>query len=225
MQICEETKQHLNFILVQFPENLDKNYAASSGKTKKQLKVSIDFLDSIGKSHYLTEIGKERIRRVGAKMLEEQNVQTTLGDEAKPPLDIGFKVFKLDTSNLKTWDSTPVSEDQLELLFERMNSMIDRVKDDRTDLDMVYEVMLKLGVPLTMPVIPMEINGKRVYSIQEGTTLLVCLVEGISSEDVEALADYDPTKIILAKSSLADDTAMSNAYYILRNRGIELKLV
>lgn len=173
----------------------------------------------------MTEIGKERIRRVGAKMLEEQNVQTTLGDEAKPPLDIGFKVFKLDTSNLKTWDSTPVSEDQLELLFERMNSMIDRVKDDRTDLDMVYEVMLKLGVPLTMPVIPMEINGKRVYSIQEGTTLLVCLVEGISSEDVEALADYDPTKIILAKSSLADDTAMSNAYYILRNRGIELKLV
>lgn len=225
MQICAETKEHLNFILVQFPENLDKNYAASSGKTKKQLKVSLDFLDSIGKSHYLTEIGKERIRRAGAKMMEEQSIQTTLGDEAKPPLDIGFKVFKLDTSNLKTWDSTPVSEDQLELLFERMNGMIDRVKDDRTDLDMVYEVMLKLGVPLTMPVIPMEINGKRVYSIQEDITLLVCLVEGISSEDVEALADYTPAKIILAKSSLDDDTAMSNAYYILRDRGIELKLV
>ena len=113
----------------------------------------------------------------------------------------------------------------MQQLLDRLNGMIDRVKPDRTDLDMVYEVMLKIGVPLTVPVLPVEIHGKRAYSIGEDAMLLVCLAEGVSAEDVEALADYAPSKIILAKSSLADDTAMSNAYYILKDRRIELKLV
>ena len=103
--------------------------------------------------------------------------------------------------------------------------MIDRVKEDRTDLDMVYEIMLKLGVPLTAPVAPIEVNGKQAYSIQGDATLLVCLAENISLKDAEKLAALSPAKIILPKSSLADDTAMSNTYYTLRDLGIELKLV
>jgi len=66
-------------------------------------------------------------------------------------LDVGFRVFKLDTSNLKTWDSTPVTEDDMQLLLDRMNSMIHRVKSDRSDMDMVCEIMLKLGVPIDAP--------------------------------------------------------------------------
>ena len=225
MQVSREMRQQLHFILIQLPENLDKNYAAASGNTKKQLKVPIDFLDSIGRPHFISEIGKERIRRAGAKLLEEQSSQVSFDENPAPPLDVGFKVFKLDTSNLKTWDSTPIKEEQLELLFTRMNSMIDRVKEDRTDLDMVYEIMLKLGVPLTAPVAPIEVNGKQAYSIQGDATLLVCLAENISLKDAEKLAALSPAKIILAKSSLADDTAMSNTYYTLRDLGIELKLV
>lgn len=225
MQVSKEMRQQLHFILIQLPENLDKNYAAASGNTKKQLKVPIDFLDSIGRPHFISEIGKERIRRAGAKLLEEQSSQVSFDENPAPPLDVGFKVFKLDTSNLKTWDSTPIREEQLELLFTRMNSMIDRVKEDRTDLDMVYEIMLKLGVPLTAPVAPIEVNGKQAYSIQGDATLLVCLAENISLKDAEKLAALSPAKIILAKSSLADDTAMSNTYYTLRDLGIELKLV
>lgn len=225
MQVSREMRQQLHFILIQLPENLDKNYAAASGNTKKQLKVPIDFLDSIGRPHFISEIGKERIRRAGAKLLEEQSSQVSFDENPAPPLDVGFKVFKLDTSNLKTWDSTPIGEEQLELLFTRMNSMIDRVKEDRTDLDMVYEIMLKLGVPLTAPVAPIEVNGKQAYSIQGDATLLVCLAENISLKDAEKLAALSPAKIILAKSSLADDTAMSNTYYTLRDLGIELKLV
>lgn len=225
MQVSREMRQQLHFILIQLPENLDKNYAAASGNTKKQLKVPIDFLDSIGRPHFISEIGKERIRRAGAKLLEEQSSQVSFDENPAPPLDVGFKVFKLDTSNLKTWDSTPIREEQLELLFTRMNSMIDRVKEDRTDLDMVYEIMLKLGVPLTAPVAPIEVNGKQAYSIQGDATLLVCLAENISLKDAEKLAALSPAKIILAKSSLADDTAMSNTYYTLRDLGIELKLV
>ena len=225
MQVSKEMRQQLHFILIQLPENLDKNYAAASGNTKKQLKVPIDFLDSIGRPHFISESGKERIRRAGAKLLEEQSSQVSFDENPAPPLDVGFKVFKLDTSNLKTWDSTPKREEQLELLFTRMNSMIDRVKEDRTDLDMVYEIMLKLGVPLTAPVAPIEVNGKQAYSIQGDATLLVCLAENISLKDAEKLAALSPAKIILAKSSLADDTAMSNTYYTLRDLGIELKLV
>ena len=225
MQVSKEMRQQLHFILIQLPENLDKNYAAASGNTKKQLKVPIDFLDSIGRPHFISEIGKERIRRAGAKLLEEQSSQVSFDENPAPPLDVGFKVFKLDTSNLKTWDSTPIREEQLELLFTRMNSMIDRVKEDRADLDMVYEIMLKLGVPLTAPVAPIEVNGKQAYSIQGNATLLVCLAENISLKDAEKLAALSPAKIILAKSSLADDTAMSNTYYTLRDLGIELKLV
>ena len=65
----------------------------------------------------------------------------------------------LDTSNLKTWDATPVDEEDLFTLYERINGMIDTVKRDRRDLDMVYEVMLKMGVPLTFPVIPVEVDS------------------------------------------------------------------
>ena len=89
----------------------------------------------------ICEIGKERIRRAGKKILEE-NTQMELGDVEKSPLDVGFKVFKLDTSNLKTWDGTPIQDTQIDLFYERLNAMIDTVKDDRTDMDVVYEVML-----------------------------------------------------------------------------------
>ena len=82
----------------------------------------------------ICEIGKERIRRAG-KSLSETDAQLTLDDAEKSPLDIGFRVLKLDSSNLKTWDTTPVEEEQMSLFVERMNNMVHRVKTDRTDMD------------------------------------------------------------------------------------------
>ncbi len=225
MKLNNMDNRNRRYICVQLPENLDITITTADQKAKAIIQNAIAFLTSIGKPHYLTEIGKERIRRAGAKLLERQGDQIELGEEEKAPLDIGFKVFKLDSSNLKTWDGTPVSEENVQMILERMNSMTHRVKPDRSDLDVVYEVMLKLGVPLSSPVVAIDVDGKRAYSIGEKARLLVCLVEGLSSEDVEALAGCAPNKIVLAKSSLADDTAMSNAYYILQERGIELKLV
>lgn len=206
MQLNKEDGGNRKFIMVQLPEICDEKSEAYKAGYRN-----------------ICEIGKERIPRAGAKLLESDGQMTLNGE--KLSLDVGFKVFKLDTSNLKTWDRTPVSEDNLITLFERLNGMIDRVKHDRTDLNMVYEVMLKMGVPLTFPVLPIDINGKKTYSIGEGAMLLVCLTDDVTSEDVEAMANYAPAKIILAKNSLADETAMSNAYYILRDKGIELKLV
>lgn len=224
MLINSEDNKNRHFILVQLPENLDKNYEVATGKTKSQLKVSIDFLDSINKSHTISEIGKERIRRAGKKLTETDG-QIKLGEEAKQPLDVGFKVYKLDTSNLKTWDAAPIADDDLLTLYNRMNGMIHRVKPDRTDLDMVYEIMLKLGVPLTYSVQKIDLNGKSAYTVGEDCLLLICLAENVQPEDVETMAEYAPAKIIISRDSFADDTAMSNAYYILRDKQIELKLV
>lgn len=228
MLMNNEDHQYRRFIMVQLPENLDKNYEAATGKTKAQLKISIDFLESINKPHTISEIGKERIRRAGAKILaeaEEKNRQIQIGEEEKTLPDVGFKVFKLDTSNLKTWDSTPVTEDDMQILLDRMNGMIHRVKSDRSDIDMVYEIMLKLGVPLTYSAGKIDVNGKTAYTVGEDRLLLICLADDVRPEDVEAMAEYAPAKLIIARDSFKNDTAMANAHYILRDKGIELKLV
>ena len=168
--------------------------------------------------------GIGRLDGVGSGMgidnLEEYRKAT--GDMV---LDTGFRVFKLDSSNLQTWDATPVDELRMEDLLNRMNTMINRVKADRSDLDMVCEVMLKLGVPLTYSVNKVAVNRKIAYTVGDDCLLLVCLAADITPEDVEAMAEYVPAKVIISRDSFADDTAMANAYYILRDRGIELKLL
>lgn len=172
----------------------------------------------------ICEIGKERIRRAGKKLTETDG-QMQIGDSEKKPLDVGFRVFKLDTSNLQTWDSTPVDEINMDDLLDRMNTMVNRVKPDRSDMDMVCEIMLKLGVPLTSTIDKVTVNGKSAYIVKGDSLLLVCLAADISPEDVEAMADYTPAKVVISRDSFANDTAMANAHYILRDRGIELKLV
>ena len=206
MQLNAEDGGNRHFILVQLPELCDEKSEAYKAGYKN-----------------ICEIGKERIRRAGKKILEE-HTQVTM-EEDKQPLDVGFRVFKLDTSNLKTWDATPIEDEQLDLLYQRMNSMIHRVKPERTDLDMIYEIMLKLGVPLTYTVTPFSINNKTVYGVGNDCLLLVCLAEDVQPEDVEQMIEYAPAKIIISRDSFADDTAMANAYYILRDHGIELKLI
>lgn len=206
MQLNAEDGGNRRFILVQIPELCDEKSEAYKAGYKN-----------------ICEIGKERIRRAGKKILEE-HIQVTM-DEDKSPLDVGFRVFKLDTSNLKTWDATPIEDEQLDLLYQRMNSMIHRVKPERTDLDMIYEIMLKLGVLLTYSVTSFSVNNKTVYGVGDDCLLLVCLAEDVQPEDIEQMAEYAPAKIIISRDSFADDTAMANAYYILRDHGIELKLV
>ena len=223
MQLNAEDGGNRRFILVQLPELCDEQSEAYKAGYKN-----------------ICEIGKERIRRAGKQLTvnREQVTGNSLKKDDKSkeitvncsllPItspDVGFRVFKLDTSNLKTWEGTPIENEQLDLLYQRMNSMIHRVKPERTDLDMIYEIMLKLGVPLTCPVAPFSINNKAVYGVGEDCLLLVCLAENVRPEDVEQMTEYAPAKIIISRDSFADDTAMANAYYILRDHGIELKLV
>lgn len=203
-----EDDKNRKFIMIQLPESFSED----------EEKIDAGYRN-------ICDVGKERIRRAGAKILEEKGAQIELGEEEKKSLDIGFKVFKLDDSNLKLWDSTPITGDnQLEMFTERMNSMIHSVKDDRTDMDVVYEIMLKMGVPLDIPVQYVEVNNKVVYIVGE-FLLMIALFNNITAEDIEGMSAYAPAKIICAEEGFKDDSALSNAHYILRDKQIELKLV
>lgn len=225
MQLNQEDGGNRRFILIQLPEACDEKSDAYKAGYRN-----------------ICEIGKERIRRAGSELLREaasgkgrldstgygmgiDNIEEYRKHTGDIVLDSGFKVFKLDTSNLKTWDSEPIAEDDLLTLYERMNGMINRVKTDRTDMDMVCEIMLKLGVPLTRSVTKVGIGGKSAYKVGDDGHLLICLAENVLPEDVEQMAEYVPAKIIIARDSFANDTAMANVHYILRDKGIELKLV
>lgn len=239
MQLNAEDGGNRRFILVQLPELCDeKSEAYKTGykniceigkeRIRRAGKMLKDALESSGlfvramKRH---QDQHDSLEGFAYAEWEESPEVINAKKEMAAKLDVGFRVFKLDTSNLETWDATPIEDEQLDLLYRRMNSMIHRVKPERTDLDMIYEIMLKLGVPLTYSVTPFSINNKTVYGVGDDCLLLVCLAEDVQPVDVEQMTEYAPAKIIISRDSFADDTAMANAYYILRDHGIELKLV
>lgn len=207
MQLNAEDGLNRQFICVQLPELCDEKSEAFKAGYKN-----------------ICEIGKERIRRAGKK-LTENNGQLSLQD--KPPLDVGFKVFKLDTSNLAKWDSS-IPANTEGLFQQRLSEIENSVKSDRTDLDLVYEVMLKLGIPLDYKVIPIEINDKKAYSIGEDCLVLICVdygKDGITPDDVKAMCEYVPAQIVSTEKAFKDDSALKNVYYILKNNNIEIKLL
>lgn len=196
MQLNSEDNGNRQFIMVQIPVLCDE-------------KVDSNFEN-------ICEIGKERIRRAGAK-ISEQNEN----------VDTGFKVFKLDTSNLVKWDSTPTEDTQE--LTNRMALLQNTIKPDRNDLDMVYETMLKLGIPLDYSVTEVSVNDKKAYSIGDECLVLICLdygKEGITADDVKTMCEeFVPAKIVASEQAFKDDVALSNAHYILKDHNIEMKLL
>lgn len=200
MQLNAEDGGNRQFIMVQLPELTDEKSEAYKAGYKN-----------------ICEIGKERIRRAGAKIKAEH-----------PEVDMGFKVFKLDSSNLIKWDDTPILDNNTQDLFTRMNNMVESIKTDRTELDVVYEVMLKLGIPATYKIFETQVNGRKVYSIGEDGLVLVCLDKsngGITPEDITAMCDLAPAKIVASENAFKDDVALSNAYYISKDKGIEIELL
>lgn len=214
MQLNAEDGGNRQFICVQLPELCDEKSEAYKAGYKN-----------------ICEIGKERIRRAGKKLLESGGLRVKSEDSSTPnspnsTLDIGFKVFKLDTSNLVEWDSTPTEDEQA--IAQRFSLLNETIKSDRTDLDVVYEVMLKMGIPLTYKVIPTQINDKKAFSIGENCLVLVCLdygKDGITPEDIKEMCELIPAKIVSSEQAFKDSSALSNAYYILKDKDIEMKLL
>lgn len=208
MKWNSEHDTNLKFIMVQLPEKCDEKSDAYKDGYKT-----------------ICDIGEKRIELAGKELTENSTNQLSL--EKKQSLDIGFRVFKLDTSNLAKWDSTPTEDE--EELQTRFLGMADTVKVGRTPEDLVYEVMLKLGIPLDYKVIPIKINDKEAFAIGEDCLVLVCTDKGesgISGDDIRLMCDeYTPAKIVTSEEAFADDSALSNAYYILKDKDIEMEIL
>ena len=221
MQLNSEDGSNRKFIMVQLPEMCNEKSEAYKAGYKN-----------------ICEIGKERIRRAG-NLIAENIVLLRSGsaewvespeflakrDEVKKEMDFGFKIFKLDTSNFRIWDSSPIiGNNQLDMLTERMNSMIDGIKDDRKDIDVVYEIMLKVGISLDTSVQCTKVHEKIVYIVGD-FLLMIVLFDNITIEDIEEIVKYKPKKIVCAETGFKDDSTLSNTYYVLKNNQVELKLV
>lgn len=169
------------FIMVQLPEKTDEKSEAYKAGYKN-----------------ICEIGKERIRRAGRKIKEDA------GLTAPADLDIGFRCLRLDESNMKPVYYTPEKTQQQDLF-----SLVDNVKPDRTPEDLLFQVMLDLGVLLSSPIEVKEIAGKKVFNVAEGF-LLACFDHDVTEETVKAIAQMKPYYAVFRDSSMANDSVATN---------------
>ena len=177
------------FILVQLPEDLDARLKSASKQSSKQvINNAIALCDRLNSPHVLTTIAEERIRRAGNKIAEEvaeANKQPKLGEEPKKLPDIGFRVFKLDESGI---EQSPNGQLTINLR-----------KEGRSDLDIIFEVMLKWGYELTYPIKKVEFAGYECYSVAEGD-LICCMQPGLTVDALEAIAAEQPRRVFIMDS-------------------------
>jgi adenine-specific DNA-methyltransferase len=197
----------LRWILVQLPEPLDP--------ANRDQKLSADFCKSIRRPPLLSEITKERLRRAGKKLRQ---------DATSAPGDLGFRVFKLDSSNIRAWEPNP------DALKDSLFDSLEHIKEGRSPDDILYEVLLKLGLDLCVPIEQRTIAKKTVHSVGGGA-LMVCLDEKITRKDVErlalgiaewheSLAPSGETTCVFRDSAFADDVVKSNIAAILEQHGL-----
>ena len=181
MKLNAEDGGHRKFILVQLPEKTDEKSEAYKAGYKN-----------------ICEIGKERIRRAGKKIKEDA------GLTAPDDLDIGFRCLRLDESNMKPVYYTPDEVDQQDLF-----SLVDNVKENRTPEDLLFQVMLDLGVLLSSSIETKEIAGKKVFNVADGF-LLACFDHDVTEETVKAIAQMKPYYAVFRDSSMANDSVATN---------------
>ena len=181
MQLNAEDGGHRKFIMVQLPEKTDEKSEAYKAGYKN-----------------ICEIGKERIRRAGKKIKDDA------GLTAPADLDIGFRCLRLDESNMKPVYYTPDEVGQQDLF-----SLVDNVKEDRTPEDLLFQVMLDLGVLLSSSIEVKEIAGKKVFNVAD-EFLLACFDHDVTEETVKAIAQMKPYYAVFRDSSMANDSVATN---------------
>lgn len=180
MQFNAEDGGKRNFIMVQLPEECAENSEAYKAGYKN-----------------ICEIGKERIRRAGKKIKEENPLTTQ-------DLDIGFRVLKCDSSNMEDVYFTPK-----EYMDKQQSLFVDNIKKDRNDEDLLFDAMLKLDTPLSSKIEKISIAGKTVYNVAQGH-LMACFDKNVTDEVITAIAKEMPSYFVMRDSSQADDSVAIN---------------
>ena len=182
MQLNAEDGGNRKFIMVQLPELTDEDSEAYKAGYKN-----------------ICEIGKERIRRAGKKIKEESPLTTQ-------NLDTGFRVFRVDSSNYEEVEHTPKewNQDQLDLF-------LNNIKSDRTDLDLLFGCMLDWGVQLSLPMTTEEVDGKNIYTVNEGD-LVACFADKVTDNVVRVMAEKQPLRVIFRDSCFERDADKINIY-------------
>ena len=186
MQLNAEDGGNRKFIMVQLPELTDEKSEAYKAGYKN-----------------ICEIGKERIRRAGAKIKAENPLTTQ-------HLDTGFRVLKLDSSNMKDVFYSPKETEQQDLF-----TLVDNVKPDRTSGDLLFQVMLELGATLDSKIEESMVDGKTIYDVGDGY-LVACFDQEVSEDVVKAIAKMQPMYAVLRDTSMADDATATNFEQIFK---------
>ena len=198
------------YILVQLPEALDPRNAIDKNQ-KEKVEQTRAFLNSLSKPANIAELSKERIRRA-AKKIQEENPDYDG--------DLGFKVFKLDSSNIKRWEA------DFDTLEQDLLGAVDYIKNERSSEDVLYELLLKYGLDLTVPIETRTIAGKTIYSIGLGA-LVVCLEIDVSMDVVNGIGalkeELNPEimRVVFKDEGFKDDVVKTNALQTLKRYGIE----
>ena len=194
MKLNAEDGGHRKFIMVQLPEVTDeKSEARKAGYAN------------------ICEIGKERIRRAGKKVREEAG-------QAADGLDTGFRVLKLDSSNMEDVYYTPDA-----FKPDVIDSLIDNIKPDRTPLDLLFQVMLDLGIELSAKIEQKEIAGKKVFSVDDDY-LLACFDTDVNETTIEEMAKLLPTHLVIRDASATNDNVLDNFDQIIESYSNEKKI-
>lgn len=191
------------FILVQLPEKIDPLLNSSSANAKRVAENAVSILDEIKRPHLLTELAKERIRRAGDKIKSESPMTTQ-------DLDIGFRVLKLDDSNMKDVYYAPDDYDQGMLAGLESN-----IKDDRTDLDLLFGCLIDWGLPLSLPYKSEQVDGCTVHTYNDGD-LIACFDANIPESAVKEIAQRKPLRAVFRDSGFASSPEKINVFEIFK---------
>ncbi len=200
--------EQINERLKRISEQMEKNES-------KDGKIAAEFCDKLKKPRTIAELTKERLRRAAKKIKDESPMFAG---------DLGFRVFKLDSSNIRSW------EPDRENLEQTLLDSIVHIKNDRTERDILFELLLKLGLDLCVPIETRIIAAKKIHSIGAGV-LFACLDEKITREEVESLGigivkwhtELSPageSTVVFRDSAFTDDVAKTNLAAILEQHGL-----
>lgn len=198
---CNRDKQ-IKYILVQLQEDLDvAKQSATSASQKEILENAIELCDEMHVSHVLTEVAKERIRRAG-KLIKSQNEN----------VDTGFRVFRCSDSNYKEVEYTPSQYTQ-KLLFD----MESNIKEGRTDIDLLFDCMLRWGVELSLPLECKTVAGCKIHIVDDGE-LVACFDGILNDEAIDAIAEVMPARIVFRDSSFEEASQKMNIYELFKQK-------